>query len=91
MNTNTVIILLSFFIISIYTTGVYEVPVQPGVRNTINFDVSTLGQGATGMNSLLTGASTTNSGYTYSFDNLPNWINSINGATISGIPPVAMS
>ena len=91
MNNNILIILLSSFIISINATGVYEVPIQPGVRNTINFDVSTLGQGATGMNSLLTGASTANSGYTYSFDNLPKWINSINGATISGIPPSATS
>lgn len=32
--------------------GEYNVPIQPGVKNTISFDISSLGEGSTKINNL---------------------------------------
>jgi hypothetical protein len=87
MSSKLCFILSTLLLSTMVFAGSYEVPIQTGVRNTINFDVSTLGQGASGLNSLISGGSSNNNDYTYSFSGLPNWMNNIGGASLSGVPP----
>lgn len=87
MSSNLYLILSTLILSTIVFAGVYEVPIQTGVRNTINFDVSTLGQGASGLNSIINGGSSNSNDYSYSFSGLPNWMNNIGGSSLSGVPP----
>ena len=74
------------------SSSYYQVPIRPGVTNTITFDVTPSSSNYT--NSTRQGTTTTLSSsnqYVYSFSGLPSWVTSINGSTISGVPYINSS
>ena len=65
----------------------YQVPIRLGVTNIITFEANNLLTDFTNTTRQTIRNNERNEDqYIYSFGNLPSWITSVNGSTISGIP-----
>jgi hypothetical protein len=68
-------------------SSIVQVPIRLGVTNIITFEANNLLTDLTNTTKQTTRNNEKNEDpYTYSFSNLPSWIKSINGSTISGMP-----